>query len=243
MSRVTTLGHLAASIAHEVNQPLAAIVGNGHAGLRWLDAAPVNLTEAREAMTRIVRDGNRAADVIVRIRQFLQRGAGEPTAVDTVTLVADVLALVQGEIRARKVTQRYAPAADCPAVLADPVQVRQVVLNLVLNAIDAMAAVDEGRRTLDIAIAPGGPNELMVCVRDAGTGLPPGDREALFEAFRTTKPDGMGMGPAISRSIVEAHGGRLWATANDDGPGETFCFTLPLARAAAPKLPPMCRSI
>jgi C4-dicarboxylate-specific signal transduction histidine kinase len=230
VARVTTLGQLAASIAHEINQPLAAVVTNGLAGLRWLDARPANLDEARDAFARVVRDGNRAAEVIVRIRQFLRRGHWEPVAVDIGRLIADVLTIVQGELRARGVVQRFAPVdGGLPAVSADPVQMRQVVLNLILNAIDAMRPVPEPRRTLDIAVAREGADALRICVRDSGVGLAPDDRERAFEAFHTTKPDGMGMGLAIACSIVEAHGGRLWATANEDGPGETFQFTLPLA--------------
>jgi PAS domain S-box-containing protein len=228
MSRVTTLGELAASIAHEVNQPLAAVVANGNACMRWLAANPPNLGEAKDAAQRIVRDANGAAEVIKRIRKFLRRGTDERSAVDLDAVISEVIAMVQGEIEARQVSLQMAPARGLPPVAADRVQLQQVVLNLVMNAVEAMAAVTGRARVLEIEVSRYDSAALCVTVRDCGVGLSPEYRDRLFDAFETTKPDGMGMGLAISRSIVEAHGGRLWATANE-GYGETFRFTVPLA--------------
>ncbi|HEV7394848.1 MAG TPA: PAS domain S-box protein [Burkholderiales bacterium] len=232
MMRVTTMGELAASIAHEINQPLAAVVVNGHACARWLAANPPDLGEANDAVKRIVRDANRAAEIIKRIRAFLQRGAEERAAIDLDALISEVIAMVQGEVRGKSVSLRIASAAGLPSVSADRVQLQQVILNLVMNAIDAMGTVTDRPRVLEIGAARHGADLLRIAVRDSGVGLEPAQRERVFDAFHTTKPDGMGMGLAISRSIVEAHGGRLWATHNEDA-GETFQLTLPLAVRSA----------
>jgi C4-dicarboxylate-specific signal transduction histidine kinase len=222
------LGELAASIALEINQPLAAVVTNGNACARWLTATPPDLREAHDAANRIVRDANRAAEVIKRIRAFLQRGTAQRAAMDVNEVVSEVIAMVQGEIRSHGVSPRIATAAGLPPVSGDRVQVQQVILNLVMNAIDAMRPVTDRARVLEIGAARHGADLLCISVRDSGVGLDPGERERIFDAFHTTKPDGMGMGLAISRSIVEAHGGRLWAMPNE-GPGEIFQLTLPVS--------------
>ena len=225
VSRVTTMGELVASIAHEINQPLAAVVANGQASLRWLAVAPSNVQEAEDAVRRIVRDANRASEVIARIRQFLKRGDSSRAPVAVAEVIADALVLVQDQARSNGISLSSAAAADLPAVLADRVQLQQVLLNLVMNAIEAMASHDAAAHTLAIDAARQN-GTVVVAVRDSGVGLDPAQREHIFDAFYTTKADGMGMGLAISRSIIEAHGGRLWATANS-GEGETFRFSLP----------------
>jgi PAS domain S-box-containing protein len=227
VARVTTLGELAASIAHEVNQPLTAVITGAHACARWLASEPPNLAEANSTVQRIVRDANRAAEVIARIRAFLQRGAAQ-AAVDINEVIAQVVAMARGEIRTQGVTLVLAPAAGLPPIVGDRIQLQQVILNLVINGIDAMSQVTKRTRTLEIEAGRHGVDALRVAVRDSGVGLPSGHRDRIFEAFHTTKPHGMGMGLAISRSIVEAHGGTLWASPND-GPGTTFQFTLPVA--------------
>ena len=232
VARASTLGELAASIAHEVNQPLAAIVTNGHASLRWLDAAPPNETEARAAVQRIIRDANRAGEVITRIRRFLQRGevAHSPLALGSV--LADVLALVRSEAQARHITLHLEVAEVLPLVMADRVQIEQVLLNLVMNALEALGRADDTSsdavREVCLRAQRHSPSCVRLEVSDSGPGIAPAVRERLFDAFQTTKPDGMGMGLAISRSIVESHGGRLWVTPNAGAPGVTFSVTLPL---------------
>jgi PAS domain S-box-containing protein len=228
VARVTTLGEMAASIAHEINQPLAAMVANGHACAHWLEATPPKLGEVAAIVRHMVRDANRAAEVIQRIRSFLQRGGGERTAVDLAAVVSAVVAMAQTEIRARNVSLRVIAAKGLPPVLADRTQLQQVVLNLIMNAIEAMSAVADRPRTLEIAVRRHDADMLRVSVCDSGEGIAPEHRDRIFVAFHTTKPDGMGMGLSIARSIVEAHGGVLWATPNDDH-GETFVFTLPVA--------------
>jgi len=232
VTRATAMGELAASIAHEVNQPLAAAVANGHACARWLAAKPPNLPEANDAVQRIVRDANRASEIVSRIRAFLKRGAPHKTELDLGEVVREVIGMVQGEARARNVSLRVEAAADLPPVVADRVALQQVILNLVMNAIEAMSAVEERDRVVEVGADKHGADALRVAVRDSGVGLDPNRRNRIFDAFYTTKPEGMGMGLAISRSIVEAHGGRLWATANEIA-GETFQFTLPLAARPA----------
>jgi C4-dicarboxylate-specific signal transduction histidine kinase len=220
---------LAASIAHEVNQPLAALVTGAHACARWLAANPPNPREVERTIASLVRNANRAADIIRRIRTFVTRGSPAWTAIDLGATVAEVAALVQGELRGRNVSLELSNEA-VPRARADRIQIQQVILTLMMNAVDAMEPVPRHRRTLSIGVAQHDAETLRVSVRDGGVGIAPTERDRLFEAFHTTKPDGMGMGLTISRSIVEAHGGHLWATPNDDY-GETFHFTLPTAPA------------
>jgi PAS domain S-box-containing protein len=228
VGRMTTMGELAASIAHEVNQPLAAIVANGSACARWLAGEPPNLHEAAAAIQRTIHDANRASDVVAGIRAFLKRGDSRKTAVRVDEVVAEVIDMVQFEARHHGVTLRAEADENLPPVLADRVQLLQVLLNLAMNAIEAMSAVHGRARVLTIGTALEGTGFVAVMVRDSGPGLDARQRERIFDAFYTTKPEGMGMGLAISRTIVEAHSGRIWAMANE-GPGETFRFTFPTA--------------
>jgi signal transduction histidine kinase/CheY-like chemotaxis protein len=225
VSRVTTLGELAASIAHEVNQPLAGIATNASAGLRWLAGELPNLDEAREAIRRIIRDGNRAGDVVSRMRALFKKACTAMEWLDINEAIKEVVILTQSEVRRNKAALRMELAADLPPVMGDRVQLQQVVVNLILNAIEAMSTVEDRERDLVIRTQRGEGDEVRVTVQDSGIGLDPKNVERIFDAFHTTKPDGLGMGLSISRSIVERHGGRLWAVSND-GPGATFRFTL-----------------
>ena len=230
--RLTTMGELTASIAHEVNQPLAAVVTNANASLRWLAATPPNLNEVREAVLRIIRDGTRAGDVITRIRTLMKKGEPIRTPLDLNELIRETVALTQPEFARRKVSLQTELAPGLPGVNADRVQLQQVMLNLVVNALDSLSAVAERPRILHIRTGRDGAGEARVSVQDTGAGIDQEQSERLFLPFFTTKPHGLGMGLAISRSIVEAHGGRLWMTPND-GPGVTFHFALPTQDGAA----------
>jgi signal transduction histidine kinase len=230
-SRVITLGQLMASIAHEVNQPLAALIANAGAGLRWLAGDNPRVDQAKQALTRIVRDGNRASEVIAHIRALVRRADAERNSLDLNLVIEEVIALLKTELRRNKIVVRTGLAANLPAVWGDRVQLQQVLLNLIVNAIEAMGAMVSRMRLLSIATMSdsGG---VSVSVKDRGVGLDPEGLERIFEPFFTTKPKGMGIGLAISRSIVETHGGLLWATCNR-GPGATFKLRLPTARTDA----------
>ena len=225
VSRVTTMGELAASIAHEVNQPLVGVVTNASASLRLLAGDSPNLVEAREAMRAIIRDGNRAADVVSRMRGLFKKARPAKESLDINEAIEEVVLLTRGEARRNKVVLRMELAANLPSVMADRVQIQQVILNLILNGIQAMRAVEDRERVMVVRTQRGDGDQIRVAVQDCGIGIDPGSVERIFDAFHTTKPGGMGMGLTISRSIVESHGGRLWATAND-GPGATFQFTV-----------------
>jgi PAS domain S-box-containing protein len=235
VSRVTTMGELTASIAHEVNQPLTAVVNNANACLDLLPKGAPHLEEVRDALTEIVDDADRASAVIARVRQLARKAPFERTLLDLRDVITDVCALARYESASRRVTIRTELTEELPLVSGDRVQLHQVLLNLVVNGMDAMNTVEESRRVLIICgrreIRDGIP-ETWLSVQDTGTGFKPETMERLFEAFYTTKPHGMGMGLAISRSIIEAHGGRLWAELNH-GPGATFLFSLPDAGYAA----------
>jgi PAS domain S-box-containing protein len=226
VSRVSTLGQMAASIAHEINQPLAGIVINGNASLRWLAAESPNLNEAREATRRIVRDGQRAGDVITRLRSLFQRRGSLKERLDIQEVVQEVIAITRGDVQKGGATIRTQMAEDLPLVGGDRVQLQQLMLNLIMNAVEAMSEVYDRPREIVISTQRGEGNEVLVQVQDSGVGLDPQAKEKVFDAFYTSKSVGMGMGLAISRSIVEHHGGRLWAASND-GPGATFLFTIP----------------
>jgi len=232
VNRVTTMGHLTASIAHEISQPTAAAVTNAEAGLRWLDAQPPNLERARQALGQIVKDSHRAGDVIDRIRTLIKKEPPRKNHLDINETVLDVIALIRSEMLRHGISLQTQLAANVPHVQGDRVQLQQVILNVILNAVEAMSSLDGGPRELLIRIGEAEPNGMLVAVQDSGPGLDPQSMDRVFEAFYTTKPDGMGMGLAICKSIVEAHGGRMWASANRPR-GAVFQFTLPRERDAA----------
>jgi PAS domain S-box-containing protein len=225
VSRLTTMGELAASVVHEVNQPLTGIITNANTSMRWLAGAAPNLDEARNAIGRIVRDGNRAADVISRLRSLFQKASSVRERLDINDAIQEVVMLTQTEVRRHKVALRTELAANLPPVTGDRVQLQQVVVNLILNGVEAMSTVEDRERALLIRTQPGEGSEVLVMVKDSGIGFDPQNAERIFDAFHTTKAGGLGMGLSISRSIVENHGGRLWAKLND-GPGATFQFTI-----------------
>jgi hypothetical protein len=226
VSRLTTMGELAASVAHEVNQPLSGVVVNGNACLRWLAGDSPNLEEARDAVRRIVRDGKRAGEVIARIRALATKTAPAKERLDMNEAIQEVVALVRDELRKNSVAVRTELAADLSPVVGDRVQLQQVVLNLVMNGIEAMSSVEERPRELLIRTQNDENGQVRVTVQDSGIGLDPQGMERIFDAFYTTKHGGMGMGLSISRSIIQHHGGKLWAVANE-GPGVSVQFTVP----------------
>jgi NO-binding membrane sensor protein with MHYT domain len=232
VARVTTLGELAASIAHEVNQPLAAVVTNAEACLRWLDRGTPNLDEARRALERIIEDGNRAGEVIRHLRALSSKTETEKAPLDINDVVNEVIALVQRELLSHRVSLRTELAPALPMVLADRVQLQQVIINLVINGIEAMQPVTDRPRELVIRSHPVEAHQVLVVVKDCGVGISAENADQLFNAFFTTKSSGMGMGLSICRSIIEAHGGRL-SGSGDVGPGATFQFALPVHRQAA----------
>jgi PAS domain S-box-containing protein len=232
VTRLMTMGELAASIAHEINQPLAAIVTNANACLRWLLDEFPNLEEGREAARRIVRDGKRAGDVIARIRGLVRKTDTEKARLNLNDVVEEIAALAQVEVRRNGVALRIELAPDLPPVAGDRVQLQQVILNLVMNGIEAMSAVTDRSRELFICSRQHESDQVLVTVQDCGVGIDQESLEKVFDPFYTTKPQGMGMGLAISRSIVENHGGRLWAVPNN-GPGVTFEFALPVEAVGA----------
>jgi signal transduction histidine kinase len=224
--RLTTLGELTASIAHEVNQPLGAIVINGQACLRLLSRDAPDLEGVREAVECTISDALRASQVIRRILDLLKKAAPEKAPLNLNEALRGVISLAAGELVKNQVLLRTELEADLPPVLGDRVQLQQVVLNLVLNAVEAMSGEGWQPRELQISSHESKPEEVTVAVRDSGAGLGPQGPERVFDAFFTTKPGGLGLGLSISRTIIEAHGGRLWATPNQ-GQGTTFQFTLP----------------
>jgi C4-dicarboxylate-specific signal transduction histidine kinase len=233
VARLTTLSELAASLAHELNQPLAAVVTNGNACLRWLGRDQPNVDEAVGAVQRMIRDANRAADVIAHTRALVGKSNEERVSVDIGALIRDVLVLVRPEVARHRIDVSLSLADDLPPVPADRVQLQQVMLNLIVNGIEAMADVTDRSRELRLGVEPSevdGKPAVRVAVRDGGVGVMPEGLARLFEAFYTTKPDGLGMGLSISRSLVQAHGGRLWATRNP-GHGLTFQFLIPVQPA------------
>jgi PAS domain S-box-containing protein len=227
VARVTTIGELGASIAHEINQPLAAIAASGNACQRWLENGQ-NLARAKESLNRIISDANRASDVIKRIRSLTNRKPPEHLELGINEVVDEVLTFARNELQAKGILIRRELRSDLPSVMGDRVQLQQVILNLVMNGIDAMADVTDRRRILSVKSQLDERGSVLVTVQDSGAGLDPQHAELVFSAFFTTKPDGMGMGLAISTSIVEAHGGRLWVSAGEH-PGTAFHFTLPAA--------------
>ena len=225
ISRVTTMGELAASLAHEVNQPIAAAVTNADACLRWLARDTPDLEEARAAAMRIIKDGTRASEIINRIHLFFKKSTPEREPVDVNGVIREMIVLLRTEMARYSISVRTELATDLPQVMGDRVQMQQVMMNLIMNSIAAMKDVD-GKRELVIYAQRAEDEDLMVCVRDTGVGLPPHQADKVFDAFFTTKLDGTGMGLSISRSIIESHGGRLWATDNCPR-GASFHFILP----------------
>jgi PAS domain S-box-containing protein len=226
VNRVTTMGQLAASIAHEVNQPVAATVANADAGLRWLSARPPNLEEVRQALEDIIKDGHRAGNVIERIRALIKKVPPRNDQLDINDIVLEVIALTRSEVLRNGVSLQTQLAHGLPLVQGDRIQLQQVMLNLIVNAIEATSCTREGARELLVSTGKDASNALLVAVQDSGPGLGPEALGRLFDAFYTTKAGGMGMGLSICRSIIEAHGGRIWATANVPQ-GAVFQFTLP----------------
>jgi PAS domain S-box-containing protein len=230
-SRAITVGQLMATIAHEVNQPLAALVANAGAALRWLAGTPPRIDKARQAMTRIVRDGNRASNVIARVRALVGRNEVHRTPLNLNSIVQEVIVLVRTELRRNNITVRANLEQNLQPIPCDRVQMQQVLLNLVVNAIEAMVVVVTHPRQLAIATVADVAG-VIVSVQDSGIGLDELVLERVFEPFYTTKPRGMGIGLAISRTIIEAHGGRIWAVPNEAS-GMTFQFRLPFSGTGA----------
>jgi C4-dicarboxylate-specific signal transduction histidine kinase len=232
VSRVTTMGELTASLAHEVNQPIAAASTNANTCLRWLAADTPNIEEAREAAMRIVKDAKRAAEITSRVRQLFRKGSSQRDLVDVNEIIREMIVLLRGETTRYNIVVDTDLAADLPQFLADRVQLQQVLMNLMINGIEAIKDAN-GTRELAIKSQRMENEEVLVCVTDSGVGLPPEHTEQIFKAFFTTKPQGSGMGLRISRSIIESHGGRLWAAANSPR-GASFYFTLP-SKTEAPQ--------
>ena len=225
VSRVTTMGELTATLAHEVNQPIAAAVTNANTCLRWLTRDPPDLEEAREAASRIVEDATRAAGIISRVRLLFKKGTPQRELVDVNEAIREMIVLLRSEATRYNITVRMELTADLPRIMGDRVQLQQVLMNLIVNSIDAMKEVD-GARELAVKSQRTEKEQVLVSVSDTGVGLPPQQAEQVFNAFFTTKPHGTGMGLRISRSIVESHGGRLWAADNSPR-GASFHFVLP----------------
>jgi PAS domain S-box-containing protein len=225
-NRVATMGQLTASIAHEVKQPIAATVSNAQAGLRWLIREPPDLEEVRQALACIAKDGKRAGDVVGRIRDLIQKAPPRKDHFDLNGAIREVIELTRGEAVKNGVSVQTELTDNLPLIDGDRVQLQQVMLNLIINAVEAMSGLTEGPRELLISTGKAEMGGVLVTVRDSGPGLAPAALERLFETFYTTKPNGLGMGLSICRSIIEAHHGRLWATANSPD-GAVFQFTLP----------------
>ncbi len=230
-NRVATIGQLTASIAHEVNQPICATVANAQAALNWLGAEPPNLDEVQEALGRVVRDGKRAGEVVGRIRALIKGAPRRNERVEINAAIREVIELTRSEAMKNGIVVQTDLDNDLPLVPGDRVELQQVILNLILNAIEAMSASQGSRESL-IMTSKTESDDVLVAVRDSGPGVAPAALEHLFKAFHTTKPNGLGLGLSICRSIIEGHGGRLWASANSPR-GAVFQFTLPVNRDIA----------
>jgi C4-dicarboxylate-specific signal transduction histidine kinase len=226
VARMTTLGELTASIAHEVNQPLAAIVTNGDVCMRWLDREVPDLAEVRGALDDMISNGRRASEIIYRLRALSRRTEIQKAALDINDAIREVIPLLQHEVLSHRVSLRLELALTLPAVLGDRVQLQQVIINLIVNGMEAMAPVTDRSRELVVRSQLDASGEVLIAVEDSGIGIDPENAKRLFNAFFTTKPSGMGMGLSICRSIIENHDGRLWASRNA-GHGATFQFALP----------------
>jgi PAS domain S-box-containing protein len=234
-NRVATMGQLTASIAHEVNQPIAAALVNAGTALRWLARQPPNLEETREAIDRIIKDGKRAADIVSRIRDFSKKAPARKEDLEINEAILEIMGLTRVAASEHSVLMTMQLSEGLPHILRDRVQLQQVILNLIMNAIEAMSEAEEGTRELLISTSEIEPGSVLVAVSDTGPGLPQANPERIFDAFYTTKASGLGMGLSICRSIVEAHGGRLWATPNQPH-GTVFSMTLP-AEEKSPENP------
>jgi len=223
--RVSSMGELSASLAHEVNQPIAAAVTDANTCLRWLSRDQPDLDEARAAASRMVQDGRRAGEIVKRVRLLFKKGTPDRELVDVNEIIREMMLLLRSEATQYAVLVRTELAADLPQIMGDRVQLQQVLMNLMMNSIDAMKDVD-GTRELTIQSKRGDDGQVLISVSDTGVGLPPQYAGQIFDAFFTTKPQGTGMGLRISRSIVESHGGRLWADGNSPR-GASFHLTLP----------------
>jgi C4-dicarboxylate-specific signal transduction histidine kinase len=232
-ARVATVGELTASIAHEVKQPLAGVVSSGHACLRWLASGPPNVEKATLSATRMIRDANRASEIIQRVRKLVKNAAPQMNPLDINEAIEEIVILCRNEIEQNRISLKMQLPADLPLVRADRVQLQQVFLNLMVNAIDALKAVSAGPREMSVTAEKDEASGVLATVSDSGVGLDPEKLQDIFAAFHTTKSEGMGMGLTISRSIIEAHGGRLWATPNKPR-GATFQLTLPSVQKDAP---------
>jgi C4-dicarboxylate-specific signal transduction histidine kinase len=230
-NRVATIGQLTASIAHEVNQPIGALVTNAHAGLRLLKAQPPDLDQVSQALDDIIKDGRRVSDVIDRIRALVKRRPPRREPLDINDVITETVALTRGEMLKNHIALETQLASHLPQVGGDHVQIQQVIMNLVMNAVEAMSTVDEAARWLHLGTAAEPDNSVAVNIRDSGPLLQPECIERFFEAFYSTKSSGMGIGLSICRSIVEAHDGTIWVTANRDH-GVTFHVSLPIWREA-----------
>jgi len=232
VTRMSAMGALAASISHEINQPLAAVVTNADACMMWLSSKPPNLEEARAAVDSIAQQGTRASEVVRHIRAMFTKATPERTKVLVNDLIREVSTLIEGAAARNQVALQTELGTDLSAIMGDRVQLQQVIVNLILNGIEAMSEVADRPRLLLIRSTMQSSDEVLVAVRDSGVGIAPKDEKRIFDAFFTTKAQGMGMGLSISHSIIEAHGGRLWASANSDH-GATVQFALPAERETA----------
>jgi C4-dicarboxylate-specific signal transduction histidine kinase len=233
VSQFSAMGVMTASIGHEIRQPLAAIVTGAHAGLRWISRSPPNVEEAMQTLKNIVQEGQRASEVLDTIRAMFKRGSKETAAIDVNSLMADVLELVQSELRKQKITVQSELTDHLPEVFGNRIQLQQVLLNLAMNAIEAMSTITERERVLRLKTASHQQDGILVTVEDSGPGIDANDVERIFDALFTTKSQGMGMGLSICRSIIEAYHGRLWVSPGPEH-GSAFHFVLP-ARVAEPE--------
>ena len=234
-SRVVTMGQFTASIAHEVNQPLAALLTNAETALRWLAHEPPILEKAKPSIERAINDGKRAADIVGRIRDFSKKAPVRKENLEVNEAILDIMGLTRAVMSDNGVLAKMQLAKELPHIVGDKVQLQQVILNLIMNAIEAMSEVEAESRELSITTSKAESDGVLVAVRDSGPGLPPAGLTRIFEAFYTTKSSGMGMGLSICRSIVEAHGGRLWATPNEPH-GAVFCLMLPVGEQSLESL-------
>jgi C4-dicarboxylate-specific signal transduction histidine kinase len=226
--RQTTMGAITASIAHDVNQPLSAIVTNANAALRWLARAEPDLDEVRAILRRIINDGHRASEVVAGIRSMFEKGRGEKVTVSVNDLVGEVLGLVRDELEVHQVSLRNEMVDGLPQVMAERAQLQQALFNLIMNAVDAMNSVTDRNRILTIRSDVCDSDHVLIALEDTGTGIDPDHMDHIFEAFFTTKAHGMGMGLSICRSVIESHGGRLWALPRHPH-GSAFFVKLPSA--------------